>query len=72
MRTLAAAPPHALLERAVFDGHGQALGRVAAVGMRHGELRRIGIENAGPEPGPLRFVARDRFTVERDRVVLAP
>lgn len=72
MRTLAGAAPHALLEHAVFDDHGHAVGRVAAVGTRHGELRRIGIENAGHEPGPLRFVARERFTVERDRVVLTP
>jgi len=70
MRTLDGSAPHALLERAVFSAQGDLLGRVAAVGTRHGELLRIGIEHPGPEPAPLRFVPCARFTVERDRVVL--
>ncbi len=72
MRTLDGAAPCELLEHPVFDVQGHGLGRVAAVGTRHGELHRIGIEAPGPVPGPLRFVARERFTVERDRVVLTP
>jgi hypothetical protein len=72
MRTLDGDAPHALLELPVFSADGQPLGRVAAVGTRHGELRRIGIEAPGTQPAPLRFVGRERFTIERDRVVLSP
>lgn len=72
MRTLDGGAPRELLEHPVFDVRGNAVGRVVAIGTRHGELHRIGIERAGPEPGPLRFVPRERFTVERDRVILTP
>lgn len=70
MRTLDGRSPQALLERPVFDAQGRPIGRVAAVGTRHGELRRIGIEGMGPEPGPLIFFARGRFTIEPDRIVI--
>lgn len=72
MRTLVVGPPCSLLERPVFDAHGHLLGRIAAIGTRHGEIRRIGIEMSAVEPAPLHFVSCDRFTVERDRIVLAP
>lgn len=73
MRSLAGSPPHTLLERPVFDAQAHLIGRVGAVGTRHGEVRRIGIESFGPSPSPLRFVAGDRFRIEQDRVVvLAP
>lgn len=71
MRTLVGAPPCALLERPVFDAQGHLVGRVTAIGTRHGELRRVGIEASSLEMAPLRFVAREAFTVERDRIVLA-
>lgn len=71
MRPLAGMPC-ALLEQPVFDAHGHLLGRVAAVGTRHGELHRIGIERSSRERGQLRFVARERLTVEPDRVVVTP
>ncbi len=72
MRTLVGAPLRALLDQPVFDSEGQLLGYVRAVGSRHGHLRRIGIESPGSEPGPLRFVTRERFAVEPDRIVLIP
>jgi hypothetical protein len=72
MQTLEGRAPQALLERPVFNAEGHLMGRVAAVGTRHGELRRIGIETPGPEPTHLHFVACRQFTIERDRVVLAP
>jgi hypothetical protein len=65
---LAGDAPCTLLEQPVFDAAGHALGRVGAVATRHGELRRIGIEES--DRGRLRFVASGRFTVEGDRVVL--
>lgn len=71
MRSLVGAPPCALLEQPVFDARDNLLGRVAAIGTRHGELLRIGIEASALEPVRLRFVGRDSFTVERDRIVLA-
>lgn len=71
MRSLVGDPPRALLEQQVFDTEGHPLGRVVAIGTRHGTLYRIGIEAPGPVAAPLRFVARERFTVERDRVILA-
>lgn len=70
MASLIGAPLHALLDQPVFDADGRLLGRVGAVGTRHGELRRIGID--GKVPGPLRFVRSDLFTIERDRIVLRP
>jgi hypothetical protein len=70
MRTLVGSPAYALLDQPVFDAQGCLLGRVGAVGTRHGELRRIGIESPGLETAPLRFVGRERFTVEPDRVIL--
>lgn len=70
MASLIGAPPHALLDQPVFDGGGRPLGHVGAAGSRHGELRRIGIE--GAEPGLLHFVPSERFTIERDRIVLDP
>ena len=72
MKTQDGGAPCELLEHLVFDRQGHVLGRVVAIGTRHGELQRIGIERPGPELGPLHFVARERFTVERDRVVLTP
>lgn len=70
MRTLVGALPHTLLEQPVFDAGGHLMGRVVAVGTRRGELRRIGIEARAPEAAPVHFVARERFTVEGDRIVL--
>lgn len=69
MASLIGAPPHALLEQSVYDAQGRLLGRVAAVGSRHGELRRIGIE--GPETGRLHFVRSERLTIEPDRIVIS-
>lgn len=60
----------ALLTQPVFDAQGRLLGRVGAVATRHGELRRIGVEDSGPGQTILHFVPRERFTVERDRIVL--
>ncbi len=68
MTSLVGAAPCTLLEQPVFDTEGRPLGHVGAVGTRHGELRRIGIENS--DRGRLRFVASGRFTVKGDRVVL--
>jgi hypothetical protein len=68
MSSLIGGPPCALLERPVYDADRRVVGRVGAVGTRHGELHRIGIE--GTQPGHLKFVASGRFTVERDRIVL--
>lgn len=70
MTGLSSGTPHALLEQPVFDVRGQVVGRIAAVGTRHWELHRIGIERPGPELGPLGFVGCERFMVEGDRVVL--
>lgn len=70
MRSSVSGPPCTLLEQTVFDVQGHFVGRVAAVGTRHGELHRIGIESPGPQPASLRFVARERFTFDGDRVVL--
>lgn len=70
MTTLPGGPPHTLLEQPVFDAECRLIGRVGAVGTRHGELRRIGVETFGPDPAPLHFVPRERFKVEGDRVVL--
>ncbi|MBO0707001.1 MAG: hypothetical protein J2P43_04240 [Candidatus Dormibacteraeota bacterium] len=72
MSPLVGGPPSRLLEQQVFDAEGHPLGRVAAVGTRHGRLHRIGIEGPGPAPSPLCFVPRERLTVERDRIVVAP
>lgn len=72
MRAAVGGPPSTLLERPVFDAEGHLLGRVAAVGTRHGEVRRIGVELSVFKPAPLHFVACERFTVEGDRIVLAP
>jgi hypothetical protein len=68
MASLIGAPPHALLEQPVYDADGRLLGRVGAVGSRHGVLQRIGVE--GPEIGGLRFVRTERLTIERDRIVI--
>ncbi|MGH7912052.1 MAG: hypothetical protein ACREOV_10040 [Candidatus Dormibacteraceae bacterium] len=62
------APPSALLERPVFDAGGALVGRIGAIGTRHGNLLHVGIEQG---TSSLRFVPLDRLTVERDRVVLA-
>jgi hypothetical protein len=72
MRPLVGGPPYTLLGQLVFDTQGQPLGRVGAVGTRHGELRRIGIESLGPAPAPLRFVPSERLTVEPDGVIVTP
>jgi hypothetical protein len=69
MASLIGAPLHTLLDRLVVDAEGRPVGRVGAVASRHGELRRIGIEDG--EPGRLRFVRPDDFTLERDRIVLS-
>lgn len=68
MASLIGAPPRVLLEQPVFDAEGRRLGRVGAVGIRHGQLHQIAIEAAAT--GGLCFVGPGRFTVERDRVVL--
>ena len=60
------AAPSALLEQPVFDRRGGLLGRVGAIGTRHGTILHVGIEH-GAE---LQFVAFDRLRVEQDRVVL--
>lgn len=69
MASLIGASPNALLDRPVFDAEGRLVGRVGAVGTRHGELRGIGIDVT--EPAPLRFVRSDRLTIQRDRIVLS-
>jgi hypothetical protein len=69
MASLIGAPPHALLEQAVYDAGGRLLGRVGAVGSRRGVLQRIGIE--GPETGVLHFVRSEQLTIERDRIVVS-
>jgi hypothetical protein len=61
----------ALLTQPVFDSQGRLVGRVGAVATRHGELRRIGIEDSGPGQPILHFVPCGRFTVEQDRIVLS-
>lgn len=70
MSTPVGSLPQARLDEPVFDAEGQLLGYVAAIGTRHGELCRIGIEDSSVAPTSLRFVRRDRFTVEADRIVL--
>jgi len=69
MASLIGTPLHTLLDRPVFDAGGTPVGRVGAVGSRHGELRRIGIQNG--EQGRLHFVGADDLTIERDRIVLS-
>ena len=61
------ARPESLLEQPVVDASGETLGRVGAVGHRHGTIRRLGIEHHHQ----LRFVAFDQVRVEPDRVVVA-
>ena len=59
-----------LLTQPLFDAQGRLPGRVGAVATRHGELRRVGVGDSGPAPTILHLVPRERFKVERDRIVL--